>query len=243
MKCSPAVGAAADPRPLRIDRLVTLGVAERLRDVRRQRHGAVRFAVQANPPAALAEMLEQLDCAVALACPQLACRARERLPDSCADRFEEQDLAARTLDRDPGRDDPRVVHHHQGVDQSGQLVKHMVRHLGGRAAIDEQPRPVPPRRGMLCDQLLRQVVVELPGLHPVRTVASTLMEEIREALRDGLREEAAPIARRLAEVKGLSNNVDPQAREDSSRRSTPSATRASTICLCSSTCSPKAGGA
>ena len=33
------------------------------------------------------------------------------------------------------------------------------------------------------------------------------MDEIREALRDGLREEAAPIARRLAEVKGLSNNV------------------------------------
>jgi hypothetical protein len=32
------------------------------------------------------------------------------------------------------------------------------------------------------------------------------MEEIREALRDGLREEAAPISRRLAEVKGLSNN-------------------------------------
>ncbi len=33
------------------------------------------------------------------------------------------------------------------------------------------------------------------------------MEEIRTALRDGLREEAAPIARRLAEVKGLSNNA------------------------------------
>jgi hypothetical protein len=33
------------------------------------------------------------------------------------------------------------------------------------------------------------------------------MEEIREALRDGLREEAAPIGRRLAEVKGLSNNA------------------------------------
>ena len=33
------------------------------------------------------------------------------------------------------------------------------------------------------------------------------MDEIREALRDGLREEAAPISRRLAEVKGLSNNV------------------------------------
>jgi hypothetical protein len=33
------------------------------------------------------------------------------------------------------------------------------------------------------------------------------MDEIRGALRDGLREEAAPIGRRLAEVKGLSNNA------------------------------------
>jgi hypothetical protein len=33
------------------------------------------------------------------------------------------------------------------------------------------------------------------------------MDEIREALRAGLREEAAPISRRLAEVKGLSNNA------------------------------------
>ena len=30
---------------------------------------------------------------------------------------------------------------------------------------------------------------------------------MREALREGLREEAAPISRRLAEVKGLSNNT------------------------------------
>jgi hypothetical protein len=37
------------------------------------------------------------------------------------------------------------------------------------------------------------------------------MEEIRDAVRgalsEGLREEAAPISRRLAEVKGLSNNA------------------------------------
>ena len=33
------------------------------------------------------------------------------------------------------------------------------------------------------------------------------MDELREALRDGLRKEAAPISRRLAEVKGLSNNA------------------------------------
>jgi hypothetical protein len=33
------------------------------------------------------------------------------------------------------------------------------------------------------------------------------MEEMRTALRESLREEAAPISRRLAEVKGLSNNA------------------------------------
>ncbi len=33
------------------------------------------------------------------------------------------------------------------------------------------------------------------------------MDEIRDALREGLREEAAPISKRLAEVKGLSNNA------------------------------------
>ena len=89
----------------------------------------------------------------------------------------------------------------------GQLAKHVMGHLTGRPPKNEQPRLVALRRGMLRDQLLGQVVVELTGLHPVRTVASPSMEEIREALRDGLREEAAPIARRLAEVKGLSNNV------------------------------------
>ena len=34
-----------------------------------------------------------------------------------------------------------------------------------------------------------------------------LRGQIREGVRDGLREEAAPISRRLAEVKGLSNNA------------------------------------
>jgi hypothetical protein len=33
------------------------------------------------------------------------------------------------------------------------------------------------------------------------------MDDVREALRAGLREEAAPLSRRLAEVKGLSNNA------------------------------------
>jgi hypothetical protein len=34
-----------------------------------------------------------------------------------------------------------------------------------------------------------------------------IREQFRESLREGLREEAAPISRRLAEVKGLSNNA------------------------------------
>jgi len=33
------------------------------------------------------------------------------------------------------------------------------------------------------------------------------MSDVREALREALQEEAAPIGRRLAEVKGLSNNA------------------------------------
>ena len=36
---------------------------------------------------------------------------------------------------------------------------------------------------------------------------SDIHDVVREGLRDGLREEAAPISRRLAEVKGLSNNA------------------------------------
>jgi hypothetical protein len=38
-------------------------------------------------------------------------------------------------------------------------------------------------------------------------IPAALRDEVREGLRDGLREEAAPISRRLAEVKGLSNNA------------------------------------
>ena len=34
-----------------------------------------------------------------------------------------------------------------------------------------------------------------------------LRDEIRDALREGMREQASPLSRRLAEVKGLSNNT------------------------------------
>ena len=67
MKCRPAVGAAAEPASSRVDGLVALGIRERRGDVRRQRRVAVRLAVEAQAPASLAEMLEQLDGAVARA--------------------------------------------------------------------------------------------------------------------------------------------------------------------------------
>jgi hypothetical protein len=38
-------------------------------------------------------------------------------------------------------------------------------------------------------------------------IRAELRDELREGMRNGLREEAAPISRRLAEVKGLSNNA------------------------------------
>ncbi len=152
-------------------------------------------------------MLEQFDAPVAAPSAQAPRRTRERFPDVAVDALEEQHLAARSLDRDPCRDDARVVHDRQRVDQFGQLTEDAMLDLPGRSRVDEQPRFVSLRRRVLGDQLRRQVIVELVGVHPTRTVASPLMDEIREALKAGLREEAAPISRRLAEVKGLSNHA------------------------------------
>ena len=68
VKCRPAVGAAAEPALARVDRLVALGVRERLGDVRRQRRRSpARLAVEPNPPAPLAEMLERARPPVAVA--------------------------------------------------------------------------------------------------------------------------------------------------------------------------------
>ena len=66
----------------RVDGLVALRVGERLGDVGRQRSLPRRFAVQAQPPPTLTEVLEQLDRAVARAGPQPARRAGERFPET-----------------------------------------------------------------------------------------------------------------------------------------------------------------
>ena len=67
-------------------------------------------AVQPQAPAAFAEVLEQLDRAVAAARPEAARRARERFPDVAVEALEQEHLAARRRDRDARRHDARVVH-------------------------------------------------------------------------------------------------------------------------------------
>src|SRR5205823_4335078 len=78
-------------------------------------------------------------------------RSRQRLPLPLADRLEQQHLAARSLDWDPRRDDPRVVHDRQPADEIRQLAEHAVRHLAPRARGDEQPRRVAPLRRLLTE--------------------------------------------------------------------------------------------
>ena len=206
---------------------------------------AGRLAVQTHAPAPLAEVLEQLDLTVARAGPKTPRRARERLPHAVADLLDQEHLSTRMLDRDPRGDDARVVDDAERVrrQQLGQLAEDVMRHLTGRARVDEQPRCVPALGRLLRDQLGRQVVVELARLHPVRTVASLHGTGLRSAKRSatGLREEAAPLSRRVAEVKGLSNNTIRRLARYRGDCSSPSGTPASTTSPCSSTCSPKAG--
>src|ERR687884_315334 len=87
-------------RLVRVDRLVALGIRQRLRDVRRQRRLARRLAVQSQAPTALAEMLEQLDGTVAGADTEPPRRPREALPQAVSVQpLEQEHLTARTLDR------------------------------------------------------------------------------------------------------------------------------------------------
>ena len=210
-------------------------------------------------------MLEQLDRPVRLPGAQPPRRPREPLPLVALEPLEQEHLAARPLDPDPRRHDPRVVHDRERPRRQlvRQVAEDAVAHLPAGPRVDEQPRLVPPLRRLLRDQLRRQVVVELLGCAPyifaqrarwqppvahdvdsirrrryrrvmddryslppeiaaaldrarlqVEALAQTadelqvvLPDAVGSALRDGLREEAAPISRRLAEVKGLTNQT------------------------------------
>src|SRR5207244_1450158 len=76
----------------RIQGLVAPGVAKRLVDVGRERRLAVGPAREPQPPAPIAEGLEEFDRAEALTRPEASGRPRERLPELVPDLLEQQDL-------------------------------------------------------------------------------------------------------------------------------------------------------
>jgi hypothetical protein len=52
-----------------------------------------------------------------------------------------------------------------------------VPYFAGLPVVDEQPRFVPPFRGLLGDQLVRQLVLELSRLHPTAKLAFGLVQQ------------------------------------------------------------------
>ncbi len=263
VKWSPAVGAAAEPSSLCVDGLVALRVGERLGDVRRERRLTRRLALQPQAPAALAQVLDQLDRPQPLPGPQLLRRPRKRFPlPGSVQRLEEENLglaAGRPRQSQPRRHDTRVVDHDQLPAQLlRQLTEPAVADVAATAVVHQQPRLVATLGGVLRDQLLGQRVLELGSLHPRRTLAFPRMDEaamarakvrleqaaegrnaqgnvdaaleraraqvealaelaaqlettipgrVEDAVREGVRTEAAPVGRQLAEVRGLAGQT------------------------------------
>ena len=254
VKCSPAVGAAAEPASSRVDRLVALGVGERLGDVRRQRRlarPARRRAAGASGPRRGAR---ELDRPVAPARPQPARRPRERLPHVALEPLEQQHLAPRALDPDPRRHDARVVDDHELVRRArpaarrtrggaprpsrarrrAAATRRAARPGAGRSApaaarSRARRRPSDGERNLLPDGRAGtragegadrggRVRADRPGRHRRRARARAgpgrgargsrgrarvvAARAVGAALRDGLRAEALPVARSLAEVRG-----------------------------------------
>src|SRR5439155_26442865 len=159
--------------------LVTLGIDERLRDVRRKRRVTGGLAVQTEAPASLAQMLEQLHRPVPGAVTKPTRRPGKALPETVlVQPLEQQHLPARTLDRDARRDDAGVVHDSQRApDHVRQLCKGSMIHPLGQAFVDQQARLVAARHWMLRDESRREVVLELPRFHPTGTLPLTRMED------------------------------------------------------------------
>jgi hypothetical protein len=154
------------PARTRVHGLVPLRVRERLGDVGRKRRLPRRLAVEAQPPAAFAEMLEELQVAVPASRAQASRRSRQPLPLVIADLFEQQHLPARPLDRDPRGKHARVVDDDELLAELvREVAEDAVPHVARRPLVHEQAGFVAPLRGMLRDQLRRQVVVELGDLH------------------------------------------------------------------------------
>ncbi len=125
-------------------------------------------------------------------------RPREPLPEVAAEPLEQQHLAARPLDPDPGRHDARVVDDDErAAGLLGQVGERAVADRAGRPLVDEQARGVAPGGRVLGDQLRRQVVVELGRFHPTSTlpllsVDEDAIERARERLQAAAEGRAEP---------------------------------------------------
>jgi len=72
--------------------------------------------VQPQPPASFAEVLEQLDRPVAAPGPQPPGRSGQAFPETgVVQPLQQQHLSLRSVDRDPRRDDARIVHDDERV--------------------------------------------------------------------------------------------------------------------------------
>ncbi len=194
MRCSPAVGAATEPRPVGVHGLIALRIVQRRMDVWRQRHRAVPIerghlviGEQSHAPAArVVEGLTDLDRELVargmhraqhLADTQPARRPHERMPPSALERTHEEhlDVPARLASHaQPRRNHAGVVDDEEVslVQQEGKVGNPQV--VGRRrcSAIDEQSRRVTRLSGNLRDRGREQLVLECLHRHCGRTVRS-----------------------------------------------------------------------
>ena len=170
-------------RPGGVHRLVALGIVEGLVHVRRQRDlpvavegGEQVVGSHLDEPASVVQTLPDHDREVGTgdeARPRvdLPAGTDEGLPASEIGPFLQQQhldgAAGRLRQPDPGRQDPGVVDHHDvaGTDEGRQIGDGGVVRRRLAAAIDQQPGPVAGLDGVLGDGGVRQLVVEVGGLH------------------------------------------------------------------------------
>ena len=102
---------------------------------------------------------------------QAAARLRQQFPQTVRRFAQKQSLplaaAVGTPTEQPGRHDPCIVENEQiaGLKQLRQIGEDAMRDDGAAAAQHEQTRMIALRRGMLSDEVRRQVVVEQVDVH------------------------------------------------------------------------------
>ena len=158
-----------------------------------------RLAVQPQPPASFAEVLEQLDRAVAAPGSQPPRRPREAFPEPVVvEPLEQQHLAPRPLDRNPRRHDARVVDDRRARRRSRPAALRTCARAPAGTRVRRRSSRDSSRRATGCCaiELRREVVLELPRFHPAPTVPLSDMDDTRRRARTGAGRAAAPRAPR-----------------------------------------------